>query len=307
MLHITNGDTVVEIFKQVEMPGEYLSWIDVLVDGPVPTTDSLEALSAIRAQFVADAGWEYFNVARETFAARDRRFLRCLEEDEVVLWFEHDLHDQLQLLQVLDWFHANRPRLDQLKLLHPQGYLGAAPPDLVAGLIDIRQPVKPSQIDLGHWGWQAFTAAGPTQLVEIINAPDDDTKGLPYLCANFRRFLAEYPSTRNGLSRTEQLLLQSIAEGNESRADIFTAYSQKEPVIFLGDMSAWGRLDRLASGGAITDGDAHKLTAFGEKLLAGDADWIRGRGIDLWLGGVHLHGRDAAWRWDEAEQQLVSL
>jgi hypothetical protein len=24
-------------------------------------------------------------------------------EDEIVLWFEHDLYDQLQLLQLLDW------------------------------------------------------------------------------------------------------------------------------------------------------------------------------------------------------------
>ena len=33
--------------------------------------------------------------------------------------------------------------------------------------------------------------------------------------------------------------------------------------------------------------------------MAGEADWIRDRGgIDLWLGGLHLHGADAAWRWD---------
>jgi hypothetical protein len=240
------------------------------------------------------------------FAARDRRFLKCLEEDEIVLWFEHDLHDQLQMLQLLSWFHSNRPRLDQLKLLHPQGYLGAAPPDLVAGLIDIRQPVKPSQIDLGHWGWTAFTAPEPTPLVELLNAPEDDTKLLPYLRANFQRFLAEYPSVHNGLSRTEELLLQSIAEGHHTRPEIFTAYSQKEPVIFLGDMSAWTRLDRLVKGGAITEGETHSLTPFGQKLLSGEVDWIDGRGIDVWLGGVHLQGDDAAWRWDSQEQGIVS-
>jgi hypothetical protein len=41
--------------------------------------------------------------------------------------------------------------------------------------------------------------------------------------------------------------------------------------------------------------------------LAGQADWIRDcGGIDLWLGGVHLHGADAAWRWDADRNALLA-
>ncbi|HXO27085.1 MAG TPA: hypothetical protein VOA80_07070, partial [Thermoanaerobaculia bacterium] len=41
------------------------------------------------------------------------------------------------------------------------------------------------------------------------------------------------------------------------------------------------------------------ITAAGLGVLAGQEDWIAIRGgIDLWLGGVHLHGRQPAWRWD---------
>jgi hypothetical protein len=166
--------------------------------------------------------------------------------------------------------------------------------------------VKPSQIDLGHWAWEAFTAPDPSGLLALLAAPEDDTKSLPYLCANLLRFLAEYPSTHNGLSRTEELLLESIAEGSRERPEIFAAYTQKEPVIFMGDMSAWTRLDRLVGGGAITEGEAHEITPFGRKLLAGEADWVRGRGIDTWLGGVHLIGEDAAWRWDASLKTLTA-
>jgi len=28
-------------------------------------------------------------------------------------------------------------------------------------------------------------------------------------------------------------------------------------------------------------------------------------GIDLWLGGVHLQGKEAAWRWDEEGRELM--
>ena len=44
----------------------------------------------------------------------------------------------------------------------------------------------------------------------------------------------------------------------------------------------------------------------GREVLAGQDDWVRIRGIDRWLGGVHLHGPEAAWRWDAAAGRLAS-
>jgi hypothetical protein len=48
------------------------------------------------------------------------------------------------------------------------------------------------------------------------------------------------------------------------------------------------------------------LTTAGRAVLTGDEDAVRLNGIDRWRGGVHLSGRDAAWRWDAAAQTLVS-
>ena len=80
---------------------------------------------------------------------------------------------------------------------------------------------------------------------------------------------------------------------------------------FSADSSAWVRLDRKTEGPAPavlkTAPDQYCLTPFGEHLLAGEADWIHGRGeIDLWLGGVHLSGTDAAWRWDRDRRALTA-
>jgi hypothetical protein len=47
------------------------------------------------------------------------------------------------------------------------------------------------------------------------------------------------------------------------------------------------------------------LTATGREVLEGRDDWVRIRGIDRWLGGVHLEGHEAAWRWYEAGRRLV--
>jgi hypothetical protein len=47
------------------------------------------------------------------------------------------------------------------------------------------------------------------------------------------------------------------------------------------------------------------ITDLGEAVLAADQDWIHIAGVDRWLGGVHLAGTEAAWRWDERARTLL--
>ncbi|MCM3342852.1 hypothetical protein M3650_30550 [Paenibacillus sp. MER TA 81-3] len=47
------------------------------------------------------------------------------------------------------------------------------------------------------------------------------------------------------------------------------------------------------------------LTETGRRVLAGQADWVVMNGMDEWLGGVRLEGRDASWRWDPSTHTLV--
>jgi hypothetical protein len=39
-------------------------------------------------------------------------------------------------------------------------------------------------------------------------------------------------------------------------------------------------------------------TETGRRVLAAELDRVATCGIDVWLGGVHLVGQAAAWRWD---------
>jgi hypothetical protein len=46
------------------------------------------------------------------------------------------------------------------------------------------------------------------------------------------------------------------------------------------------------------------VTEAGRAVLDGRADRVALNGLDRWLGGVHLQGRAARWRWHEALQGL---
>ena len=49
---------------------------------------------------------------------------------------------------------------------------------------------------------------------------------------------------------------------------------------------------------------AMTITDTGRAVLAGRRDRIEACGIDRWLGGVHLHGAEAAWLWDADAKTL---
>ena len=131
MLHITNGESV--SLPQTGLPGQVIYWNDILHDGPVPRGLPLEELSRIRARFIA----EFFGMplSEVSFAQRDQAIARFRDHEEVVLWFEHDLYDQLQLIQILEWFSHQDLGPTRLSLISVNNYLGPMRPEQLSPLL----------------------------------------------------------------------------------------------------------------------------------------------------------------------------
>ena len=70
--------------------------------------------AAGRARFYSDAGYASMEDASATQLIWENALKKCLGSEEVVLWTDHRLTDQLILLKVLDWLSRNRPRLPLL-------------------------------------------------------------------------------------------------------------------------------------------------------------------------------------------------
>jgi hypothetical protein len=83
--------------------------------------------------------------------------------------------------------------------------------------------------------------------------------------------------------------------------ELFQRAGRKEARPFLGDTYAFRILDRLAP--LITPEGI--LTADGKRVLAGDGDFVALHGIDRWIGGVHLAGREVPWRFGEAIEAVI--
>jgi hypothetical protein len=304
MLHVTNGDHAADKIRAAGVGGEVLPWRDVLHDGPVPADVPLAELSAIRAAWLAEQGAGDPAAIAAEFAARDKSLMEA--RGDVVLWFEHDLYDQLQLIQVLDWLaeHGNGVRIS---LINPPEYLGPASPERLTALFAERRPVTPEQLALAARAWAAFRSPDPTAVQRVM---EGDTAALPFLAAALRRHLEQFPSVGDGLSRSERQILEAVEGGAGTVRDAFAEHNRREEPIWLGDMSFIGYAQALARGPrpllridpAPHPVDARlELTATGRDVLAGRVDRVRENGIDRWLGGVHLRGHEARWRWDGTE------
>jgi hypothetical protein len=322
MLHITNGSIAAEILRQAGIPGRIAITADVLHEGPTPAGLPPERWRKVRARYLAESGHGGYDEYLADLTEWDRILDEHRSYDEVVLWFEHDLFDQLLLLRILDGFDARDTGFTRLSLIcigafpgvEPFHGLGQLEPEQMASLLPQRQRVTKEQLVLARHAWRAFCAPEPIGIEVAIRR---DTSALPFLAAALHRHLEEFPSVVNGLARTEQQALQGLSElgGSASFEAAFWAASEKEERRYMGDTTFLHRLQGLSTdprrlirlereGSHLRSWRVH-LTATGTEVLEGRDDWVRIHGIDRWLGGVHLQGREAQWRWDAARDRLV--
>ncbi|MBE2318611.1 hypothetical protein DVA67_021715 [Solirubrobacter sp. CPCC 204708] len=289
-LHVTNGDSTVPELRATGLAPHILPWRDALHEGPVPEQD----LRRARAHFLG--------IEEEELAGRDR----TLDElDEFVLWFEADLYDQLQLIEILARLHARRVPADRIALVCIGEFPGIAHfgglGELTAAQLSTlpRLPLTDAALEHATRAWAAFRAPEPTGLAAIATHHHPE---LRFLAEAFDRLGREYPSTRDGLSLSERRLLAAVAAGARTRGDAFLRAAAREPRPFMGDTWAFDRLDRLAAGPhPLLDG--LELTDLGRDVLEGRADHVALNGIDRWIGGVHLTAD--RWRFDEGTETVT--
>jgi hypothetical protein len=320
------------MMRAAGVTGPIVPWDDVLHEGPVPAGLNTAALSEVRANFLAACGWESRNKLARQLAERDAALDRGAEE--IVLWFEHDLFDQLHVLQILDRLPIDGP--PRVTAVPDDDYLGLLPPDRFQELFADRRDVTSAQRSAARDAWTAFRSIDPRGLIDVLPR----VTVLPHLGPALTRHLQQFPSIDNGLSRTEQQALEVMATGVTKVSEIFVkSHIEREAAFFMGDsgfvlhLGALMRTTRplirviaraeeprtIASGAqplsprsaassnvTLDIADDVEITDDGRRVLEGQIDRVALCGIDRWLGGVHLTGHGPLWRWDH-DRRVVRI
>jgi hypothetical protein len=321
-LHVANGTCTTDLIQAAGIPGRISVWADVLYDGPVPADlDDLELLRLRARHLAGPAEGSYFEVKG---LQRWRDAIDDVDSyDELVLWYEHDLFDQLNLIQLLSWMRFRLPATTTVSLVEIGSFpgrpafkgLGELTPGELASLLEARQRVADERYAVAAVAWAAFRQPTPEPVDALRHA---ETGAMPFLNAALKRFLEEYPWTTDGLSRSERRLLTIASAGP---VDLMTAFSRMhdgENAYYITDRSFLAILQDFSRSTppliSITNASldenriplgAVTITERGRAVLSGDLDRVANYGIDRWFGGVHLEGDGLGWRWNDAEQRIV--
>ncbi|HET9623749.1 MAG TPA: DUF1835 domain-containing protein [Kofleriaceae bacterium] len=316
IVHVCNGDSTADSLSLADLPGEIRVWADALNQGPVlPVADDAywQARAAFhQARGLADAG--------KKLAAYDQGVDEAARAEELILWFEHDLFDQLALIRLLARL-ARRGLPQQLTIVsidrHPEvpGFLGLGQlkPVQLAELWPRRTPLSRDAIDEAITAWIAVTSPDPRALPFLTKR----IKAMSFLAGALERLLEEYPDATSGLSRTERQVLAAVARGEATARAIMAATHAIDPRYPITDTDLFWVLHALGRCGFITgapEGAATPaaiqalhvaITPHGREALAGAIDRVHAHGIDEWRGGVHLAGNGPVWRWDGTTRRLI--
>ncbi len=318
-LHIHCGDSSADALRDTPVPGQIMVWREIYVEGPVPDGITPDEFRQTRARHLSTYGIDYDQLLLTTNERYDRLASAAADFEEVILWFDACMFDQTIMIHIIDCLPDTANA--SLICVSDRG-LGEYSIDEMAALLPTRQPLTPGQKRIAHNAWDAFTSDDPRDIEVFLQA---DSAALAHVAPALRRHLQEYPSTHNGLSRMQQQALQVIDAGANRLGPIFAQASAFEEQAYLGDTSLWAILEAMATCRIplLKIDGPHSIvqpidqplkeirrwevstTETGKEVLAGVADHVALNGIDRWLGGVHLAGAEAQWRWDEDAGRLV--
>ena len=328
MLHVHNGDCSADVLKRSGLPGNHLVWRESLITGPTPQGLTSAEWQTVRSQHLAEDYALNQEDCERNLTQQAQELTRFSEHHEVILWFEHDLFCQTLVLYLLNWFsqcNLGKTRLSLVCIGEFPGItnfrgLGQLTPTQMASLFEARQAITSSELSLASRGWEAYCSPNPKAIEEFLEEPTD---GLAYLRPALQAHLARFPSVRNGLGQAENRALDLVSSGAREFASIFTAFGAHESIYGFGDSHLWLELAKLAKArrpllavesaaqdnstvGSQLDLQARfSLTETGDKVLRGQADFVRLNGLNRWLGGAHLNSEEKIWRWDEAQKTLA--
>lgn len=335
ILHIVNDNSAAAILAGAQLPGEILPWQDALYEGPVVAFKEIDKLAKYRAQYFAARGFGQFKDIENAYLQRNAQLKQYNNYTKVILWFDHDLFGQLQLVQLIDWFYHQemgnvelcQVNIENLKSGRKVLRISQLSPVQVTALYQSCHEVTLTQANICRLAWDAFTSTTPHKLISF---QPKDLSTMPFLKNAIARLIQEYPSKTTGLSRTEYLIIDAVAKKMFNEDAIFNYMQLKEPVAFMSKTIFLHHLNHLMNAkypmlvkNAITQETAletsigqidvkenpivhsYKITVtkYTNQVIAKWLDWVQLNGINRWIGGVHLSDGNI-WRYDSVIRKV---
>ena len=258
-LHIHSGDCAAQILENSGLGEPCAVWGDVLHIGALDWRWPDEVRYEVRAQVLSDTQYKNADVIAH-LRKQDATVDTASQYDEVTIWVDACLYDQLILCFILNRIYERTPNLNLLCMSETPDHLkfsgyGELTQKQMLSLIPYRRPVTREQFVAACLAWH--TVASPERSPQRLRAIANETDALPFLPAALERFAEEF-SDAGGLNRTDRQILGILRDSPLSRIKLFAASNALEEFPFMGDATFFDRVDNLVKNGLVrVDGDIY--------------------------------------------------
>ena len=212
-LHITNGDDLTNFLMELGFGGDYLTWQEMLCEGPTETEIDTSSFIDKRKAFLS----KFYDIeVNETEYVSEIRKLDHLEGyDDVVLWFDYDLCCQINLIAVISMLqqkHVGLPlylvcsgRISGEKALRGLEELSS---EQLLQHYDNRIRLKPEDINFATSVWTTYCGKDHNLLKNYIT----QKSSFKYLTNCIKAHLERFPDLVSGLDILEENILTIIRD-----------------------------------------------------------------------------------------------
>lgn len=287
LLHITNGDSFTERLRQLNLKGDIITWREMLCEGKTETNVGSESFWKTRFEFLH----KNYNVSKSWFVEKTLKEYRSLcnhkQQDQIVLWFDHDLFCQVNLLAVISWLKSHRRHADiSLVSNDPekeQRSLCEMKDEELQKQFDSRRHLTQDDIEYADYVWQLYCSDNPIRLENLTDYEDYSFK---HLSEAVRLHLRRFPSIRNGLNETENYILKrSLLDKPKSKKALIRQLLTEEHSLGFGDSQYERMVARLRP--LFDSLNPVKLSPQGKAVLEGKTSYYASlRDTNSYLGGA---------------------
>ena len=211
ILHITNGSSLTQYLNELNFTGDFLTWHEMLCEGPTKRHIDSEVFLETRKQFLN----EFYDVEIDEYEFKNEiHKLDAIDNySEIVLWFEYDLFCHINLLGIINLLHDKKINLP-IKLVcsgrisgedNLKG-LSELTPEQIDSHFNKRVTLSEEDIDIAISVWQIYCGKDHNLLKPFITKKSS----FEYLGCCLKAHLKRFPDSKSGLSTLEHNILRLL-------------------------------------------------------------------------------------------------
>ena len=275
-LHITNGDRFTQKLKSIKLQGEIITWREMLCEGKTETSVGSESFWKTRFEFLN----KNYKITKSWYVEKTLKEYRSLcshkQQDQIILWFDYDLYNQVNLLAVLSWLKNHRKYAEIYLACSGKGdetntlfRLDELDDNQLIKLYENKVWLTQDDVEYADYVWQLYCSDNP---IRLQNLTDFSIYNFDYLWEAIQAHLKRFPSIKNGLNQVENNILTLAAERKlKTKSELITTAITNQGIYGFGEV----QYDRLVTKlkPLFTNFNPVRLTKKGKEILEGKTSY----------------------------------